>query len=186
MFCSALCSSAAPPPAVLGRPSPPPAVLHLHTLIPSPSAALTPLFWPPTSLTRPSPLLPELPPPVFPPLPSPSFSYRELLWFKPFPFRSFFPLPCTHRTPNTTGASSLNSGALLLTVDSPPQSIPHHYNPLGSFPSPHLCSQATLRGRTTTRPTSPSIPSPPVSSYRRRALTSVSDPGPRDCVHSIV
>jgi hypothetical protein len=26
---------------------------------------------------------------AFPSLPSPNFSYRELLWFKPFPFRSF-------------------------------------------------------------------------------------------------
>jgi hypothetical protein len=52
------------------------------------------------------------------------------------PFHSTrFPLPCTHRIPNTTAASSLNFGALLLAVGSPPQSTPHHYNPLGSFPS---------------------------------------------------
>jgi hypothetical protein len=113
---------------------------------PSPSAALAPLFWPPARLPRLSSLLPELtlsdssPPPwqmpALPSFPSPTYSYRELLWFKPFPFRSFFPLPCTHRTPNAA-ASSLNSGALLLAVGSPFLYTPHHYNPLESFSSPH-------------------------------------------------
>jgi hypothetical protein len=79
-----LCSSAAPLPAISDRPSPPPAVLHLHASIPSPSAALAPLFWPPARLTRPSPLLPELPPSDSSPSPwqmpaSPSFPRPALV-----------------------------------------------------------------------------------------------------------
>jgi hypothetical protein len=114
---------------------------------PSPSAALAPLFWPPARLPRPPPLLPELPlsdssplpwqMPTFPSLPSPSISYRELLWFKPFPFRSFslFRAHTETRTPPPPPPST--PATPLLAVGSPLQSTPHYYDPLGSFPSSH-------------------------------------------------
>jgi hypothetical protein len=50
------------------------------------------------------------------------------------PPRPFF---SDSRVQNTTAASFLNSSDLLLAVGNPLQSTPHHYDRLGSFPSPH-------------------------------------------------
>jgi hypothetical protein len=51
-----------------------------------------------------------------------------------------------------------------------------HYDPLGSFPSPHQHSQATPRGRISTGTTSSSFPSSPVSSCRRRTPSAAPSP----------
>jgi hypothetical protein len=77
-------STAAPPPAIFGRPSPPPAMIHLHASISSHSAALAPLFWLPVRLPRPTSLVPEPPPSDSSPPPwqmpaSPRFLHPALL-----------------------------------------------------------------------------------------------------------
>jgi hypothetical protein len=136
------CSTAARrfrPPRHLLLPSP-------TRVAPSPSATLASPLLASRRLPRPSPFLPELPlsdssPPLWqipasPPFPRPVLVTRELLLLKPFPFLSF---SFVARTPSTKRHRRpfLNFGILLFAVGSPPQSSPHNYNPLGSFPSPH-------------------------------------------------
>jgi hypothetical protein len=118
-------------------------VLHLHASIPSPSAALAPLFWPPAHLPRLFSLLPELPPsdsspspwqmPESPPFPRPLIVTASSSGSSPS-HSSRFLLPRTHRVPNTTAATISNSGDLLLAVGNPFPYTPHHYNPPRKLP----------------------------------------------------
>jgi hypothetical protein len=120
--------------------------LHLHASLPSPSAALASPLLASRRLPRPSLFLPELPPsdsssPPWRMLVPPLFPRPALVIVSSFgsspSHSSRFPLPRTHQALNATAAPSLNSSAILFAVGSPPQSSPHHHNPLGSFPSPH-------------------------------------------------